>query len=227
MKQSFKQGARLLSIAMVVVMAASVCFAAGHTQQQQPPIRLGTSGSNVLDINSQFCCVGTFGSLVTKNGKQYILSNNHVLALANGSPIGTAVMHRGYVDTVPVCSKNGTFTVGKLSQFVKLDFSGGNNTVDAAIAVVAPGKVNAQGQILEVGKISSTTVNPKLNLAVQKSGRTTGLTQGSITSVNVSVTVSGYGECGTGSQTANFVKQFIVTGNGFSSGGDSGSLRQV
>ena len=224
MKKSMRACAGVLQVALVVVLVAGVSLAAGHTQQQKPPIKLGTSGSNVKDINSQFCCVGTLGSLVTKNGKQFILSNNHVLGLSNTGQVGQAIMQRGYVDTVPVCSKNGTINVAKLSQFIKLDFTGKNNLVDAAIAQVLPGKVSSTGAILQVGNISSTTVDPKLNLSVEKSGRTTGLTQGTISSVNVSVTVSGYGECGLGTDSANFVKQFIVSGNNFSAGGDSGSL---
>ncbi len=89
--------------ALIVFLAAGLAFG-GNTAQQTPPIKLGTSGSNVKDINSQFCCTGTLGSLVTKNGKQYILGNNHVLARSNAARIGEAIMQRGYGDTVPTCS---------------------------------------------------------------------------------------------------------------------------
>src|SRR5579864_5013088 len=133
-------------------------------------------------------------------------------------------MQRGYVDTVPVCSKTGTINVANLTKFVTLNFTGGNNTVDAAIAKVISGQVNTAGTILQVGNLSKTTVNPALNLAVEKSGRTTSETKGKIASINVSVTVSGYGPCGLGTKTAKFISQFLINSSTFSAGGDSGSL---
>ena len=225
MKKFVCWGAGTSRVGLVVLLAAVVAFGAGNTRQQKPPIKLGTSGSNVKDINSQFCCTGTLGSLVTKRGKQYILSNNHVLARSNAAKVGEAIMQRGYVDTVPPCSTNGTINVANLSQFVKLNFAG-NNTVDAAIAEVIPGKVSSTGTLLQIGNISSTTVNPTLNLGVEKSGRTTAKTTGTINMVHVTVSVSGYGSCRTSTpKTATFIHQFIVTSTGtFSRGGDSGSL---
>ena len=65
---------------------------ANHKKQQAPPIKLGTSGSNVKDINSSFCCVGTLGALLKKGTATYILSNNHVLARSNTAALGEAIM---------------------------------------------------------------------------------------------------------------------------------------
>ena len=102
--------------------------------------------------------------------------------------------------------------------------------MDAAIAKVVAGQVNANGQILQLGTISTATVAPAVDMAVEKSGRTTGLTTGSIGAVNVTVSVTGYGVCGCGqpgerpAEMAKFVKQFSVSSTTFSSGGDSGSL---
>src|SRR5215469_7581831 len=191
---------------VLVFWGATLAFA-GNTAQQKPPIKLGTSGSNVNDINASFCCTGTLGSLVKDtSGNLYILSNNHVLARSNAGKAGETIMQRGYVDTVPVCSKTGTINVAHLSKFVKLNFSGGNNTVDAAIAKVISGQVSSNGTILQIGTLSSTTVSPSVGLKVEKSGRTTSKTTGKIGSIHVSATVSGYGACGTGTNTANFVK---------------------
>jgi len=222
MKKSFNQVAA--SWLVLIFWSASLCFAA-NTGQQSPPIKLGTSGSNVKDINASFCCTGTLGSLVKdKNGNQYILSNNHVLARSNAGKAGEVIMQRGYVDTVPTCSKSGTINVANLTKFVKLNFAGGNNTVDAAIAKVISGKVNTMGTILQIGTVSSTPVNPSVGLGVEKSGRTTSKTTGKIGAINVTVTVSGYGPCGMGTSTATFVKQFLINSSTFSAGGDSGSL---
>jgi len=198
---------------------------AGNTAQQKPPIKLGTSGSNVNDFNSSFCCTGTLGSLVKDgSGNLYILSNNHVLALSNAGKAGEMIMQRGYADTVPVCSKTGAVNVAKLSRFVTLNFNGGNNTVDAAIAKVISGQVSANGMILQIGTLSAATVNPALGLKVEKSGRTTARTAGKIAAINVTTSVSGYGPCGMGTKTAKFVKQFEIDSSTFSHPGDSGSL---
>ena len=216
---------QLATIWVVLVFLRATPGFAGNTAQQKAPIKLGTSGSNLKDITPSFCCTGTLGSLVKdSSGNQYILSNNHVLARSNAGKAGELIMQRGYVDTVPTCSKNGTINVANLTKFVELNFTGGNNTVDAAIARVIPGQVSSTGTILEMGTISSTTVNPSVNLAVEKSGRTTAKTTGKIASINVSATVSGYGSCGSGRNTANFVHQFLINSSTFSAGGDSGSL---
>src|SRR5215475_13899897 len=183
MKKSFSQWTALWLV--LFFWGATLAFA-GNTAQQSPPIELGTSGSNVKDINSSFCCTGTLGSLVKDaSGNQYILSNNHVLARSNAAKVGETIMQRGYVDTVPGCSKNGTINVANLSKFVTLNFTGGNNVVDAAIAKVIPGQVSKTGQILEIGTVSSTTVTPSLGLPVEKSGRTTAKTTGKIGAINV------------------------------------------
>ena len=219
---------RLVTMWLATLMIALACVAAlygAHKAQQTPPIKLGTSGSNVKDINSSFCCTGTLGSQVKDaNGVKYILSNNHVLARSNAAAAGEGIMQRGYVDTVPPCTTTGTIIVAHLTKFVKLNFTGGNNTVDAALAKVVSGQVNTNGAILQIGTVSSATATPAVGMAVEKSGRTTGLTNGKISSVNVSVSVTGYGACGTGTKTAMFTKQFAINSSTFSSGGDSGSL---
>jgi hypothetical protein len=68
-----------------------------NQEQQAFPIKLGTSGVNgsVGD-----CCSGTLGSLIAdQNGKQYILSNNHVLGRLGNAMPGEPVVQPGYVDT--------------------------------------------------------------------------------------------------------------------------------
>src|SRR5215469_11494384 len=121
MKKSFSQWTALWRV--LFCWGGTLGFA-GNTAQQSPPIKLGTSGSNVNDINNSFCCTGTLGSVVKdSSGNQYILSNNHVLALSNAGKAGQTIMQRGYVDTVPPCSKNGTISVANLTKFVTLNFT--------------------------------------------------------------------------------------------------------
>jgi len=223
-KRSVAMRLTTLAIAMVVLYAGTP-----HTQQQAPPIKLGTSGSNVNDI-ADYCCTGTLGAQMKDANGKYILSNNHVLARANAGVPGEAIMQRGYVDTTPVCTNTGTITVAHLTRFVTLNFTGGNNTADAAIAQVVTGQVNANGQILQLGVPAVAPAVAAVGMAVEKSGRTTGLTTGTIGAVNVTVNVTGYGICGCGQpgepacQTAKFVKQFSISSATFSGGGDSGSL---
>ncbi len=186
-----------------------------HRTQQPAPISLGTSGINPL----AGCAAATLGSQIKVGDVKYILSNNHVLARENAAALGEGIIHRSPLDAVPVCTQPGTSTVANLSGFIPIVFGGVvANTVDAAIAAVVAGQVSSTGNILDIGVPSTTTVSPSVGMKVKKSGRTTGLTSGSITSVGVSVLV------GYSSGTALFVSQFLIGPGSFSAPGDSGSL---
>lgn len=199
--------------------------ARANRAQQTAPIMLGTSGSNIKDTGA-FCCGGTLGALVTKTGvATYVLSNNHVLARSNAGAGQDPIIQRGYIDTVPKCSATGTVTVASLYKWVPLDFTGGNNIVDAAIAQTLPGMVDPTGTVIGIGTINPATTGPAVEMPVVKAGRTTGKTTGSINALNVTARVN-YRPCGGGAtQTAKFVKQFrMVPDVTFARAGDSGSL---
>src|SRR5438552_11978407 len=83
--------------------------------KQTPPVQLGTSGGNVHDASKAFCCSGTLGSLVTKGGVQYILSNNHVLADADTATVGDAISQPGLVDVGCNASAAQTVEIGRAS----------------------------------------------------------------------------------------------------------------
>lgn len=86
-----------------------------------------------------------------------------------------------------------------LTTFIPISFTKGTtNTVDAAVAQVVSGAVDPGGSILDIGQVSPSIVPPALNMAVKKSGRTTGLTMGSISAINVTVNVSYSKTCGIG-----------------------------
>jgi hypothetical protein len=110
--------------------------------------------------------------------------------------------------------------LGSLSKFVKIDFSRGNsNKVDAAIATTTTGSLGNATPSDGYGTPSSTTVAAAVGMNVQKYGRTTGLTRGQVTMVNVTVNV------GYSTGTATFVDQIVIQARGpFSKAGDSGSL---
>jgi hypothetical protein len=90
--------------------------------------------------------------------------------------------------------------------------------VDAAIAAVKPGEVNPT--ILNIGGIASSVVEPTVGMSVQKMGRTTCYTTGTITAVGVNMLRIEYGL----GKVATFRNQIKIGTNGFSSAGDSGSL---
>jgi hypothetical protein len=195
-----------------------------HRDEQQFPIQLGTSGGNINDSSKAFCYGGTLGALVEDaNGNQYILSNNHVLARTNLATIGEDIIQPGLIDQSPTCFKDTTDIVADLSAVIPILFKTKGtmppNSVDAAIARVRAGKVDPTGFIIDIGTPSSDTVAPSLGIAVKKSGRTTGLTNGNITAVNATIDVS-YGS----GKTARFINQIVVGSGNFIAGGDSGSL---
>jgi hypothetical protein len=99
------------------------------------------------------------------------------------------------------------------------------SNVDAAIAQAQLNAVASDGSILDIGPISSIAGTPALNLAVMKSGRTTGFTTGSISSISTDVNVQYQSGCGGGKKfTVFYNDQIVIAGSGFSAGGDSGSL---
>ena len=185
----------------ILLFSGSAFAQPGFRGQYKAPIPLGVGGSNKNDFatqvvfgeNLKFCCGGTLGSQVTivdgNITKKYILSNNHVLARTNVAAPGEAIIHRALIDTTPKCSLNGV--IDPVATFFKaypLDFAGGDNLVDAAIAEVAPGKVDAFGTILQIGPVNPPILEPAVGMQVLKSGRTTGYTSGSITQAPASIT---------------------------------------
>lgn len=180
-------------------------------------LRFGVSGGNVNDQTRRFCCSGTLGALITDGTNQYILSNNHVIGRSGGAVAGEDISQPGLID-----ANCATTTV-------VADFTGvaplGPSNVDAGVAQLRPGQMDSSGFIEDIGVPGSSIVAPSVGLAVAKSGRTTGFTTGSVTSINTSVSVQYTRECGGGKKfTVGFTNQIVIGGGTFSAGGDSGSL---
>ena len=192
------------------------------------PIPLGTSGGNIKDSSRSFCCSGTLGSLVQdKDSVQYILSNNHVLARTNRAIIGETIIQPGLIDQIPGCSKDQADAVANLSDFVPISFRRNvSNVIDAAIAQVQAGQVDPSGSILNIGEISNATAAPFVGMNVKKNGRTTGMTTGTVTAIDVTVRIQYDRQCGITSlpQVATFTGQIMIEPGAFSDAGDSGSL---
>ncbi len=189
-----------------------------HQIAYPPPVPGGVTTSN-----NQGCFAGTRGFLAYKGaGTTNVgyITNNHV-AVAGGSklcpntaPLGTLQFQPGEFDNN--CTTIGATNIGSLNSFVPL-VKGANNTVDAAF--VASDTSLISSTILDIGTPATTPKDPTLKLQVKKSGRTTGLTTGTVSTINATVLVSYGAGCG----THKFVGQFIVTPGSFSAAGDSGS----
>jgi hypothetical protein len=191
-------------------------LADGGANHRVRNMHFGVSGGNVNDTTRAFCCSGTLGALVTDGSTEYILSNNHVLARGDQATAGEDVSQPGLID-------NGCRVDTVVADFTVASPLGSN--VDAALAQLRTGTMDATGFIEDIGVPSSTIVNPSINLSVAKSGRTTGFTTGSIGSVNTSVNVQYQKNCGSGKKfTVSYTNQVVINSSSFSAGGDSGSL---
>ena len=209
-----------------------------HTEKHRPAV--GGISIGHVDITA-----GTLGCVVRKGGTRFLLSNSHVLAMSGDADIGDDILQPGTHDGgtlvndhfaelsahVPInfsgvtseCPISGLFVTGvnRLLQLVGSKTcllavkQADANLVDAAIAQPII-DANLSDEIMEIGKIkgSKTAI---LGMEIKKSGRTTGLTTGEITQVDVTVRVQ-YGE----GKIAEFSDQ-IMAGK-MCSGGDSGSV---
>lgn len=212
----------LLVLGFVISVGALLLIAAGAGYQslQTPPIKLGTSGGDIKDRTSMYCCSGTLGALVSQNGADYILSNSHVLARSGKAQIGEDISQPGLVDTN--CGTSKYNVVADLSKFAPL---GSASNADAAIAKARSGMVTTTGAILGVGVPSKTPALAAVNMHVAKAGRTTHLTCAYVAATNVSVKVEYETQCGGGSTfLETYTNQILVNSSKFSAAGDSGSL---
>jgi hypothetical protein len=202
------------------------------------PIGISTGHPNIT--------AGTIGARVSNGSFIYALSNNHVYADINDAFIGDSVIQPGTADggTLP-SDLLGTLTDYEPIRFCQVFFiwffCSETNTIDAAIAEVSyssggpdvgvstpPDGYGTPSSILhsaygdpDVIDDAGEDLAQLLGLSVQKYGRTTRLTTGTIDAINATVDVCYDQAC---SKVARFVDQIIVIPANFSGGGDSGSL---
>ena len=165
-----------------------------------PDITAGTIGARVID----------------QDGNVYALSNNHVYADENQASIGDPVLQPGPYDG----GIDPDDAIGALDEFEPIVFSTtANNEIDAAIALSSTADLGNATPSDGYGTPKSAFMAAVIWQSVQKYGRTSELTKGTITGINATVNV------GYSSGTALFVDQIIVEGiKPFIKGGDSGSL---
>ncbi len=171
---------------------------------------------------------GTIGGWARGKGSRanrlLMVSNNHVLADSNRGTYGDSIIQPGRADR----GVNTRDRIAILERFVKINFGSSSiNYVDCATGWCWPSRIRRDhvyhsGSSPRFFKVGSTIVQPRVNMVVGKTGRTTNLTQGLIRAVGVSINVN-FGSAG----IAHFRDQFSIrsTGSGtFSAGGDSGSF---
>lgn len=161
---------------------------------------------------------GTIGARVTDGSRVFALSNNHVFANNNDGRPGDPLLQPGVADG----GVDPDDRLATLYDFEPIDFCRGlvcpANRIDAAIAETTPDDLSTATPDEGYGVPRSWTREAELGMSVQKYGRTTGYTQGRVSGINATIDVN----YRTG--TARFEGQVVVSGNGFSAGGDSGSL---
>jgi hypothetical protein len=236
------------STALLLNSTGIISNPSAHQEEMPVAMHLGSSGGNNNDFDLSGsriadCCSGTLGALIEGPGNRlYLLSNNHVLARSDQASVGDAIVQPGLIDNN--CTPNGigpgVEAIATLNGWLPLGAKSTN--VDAAIAQVSARAVDTSGGILEFGSkqldgtlaaappgISSSGGRgeaAQLSLKIAKSGRTTGLTCGSLTALDLDVVVDYYLDCAETKPylTKTFTNQLAVSGNAFSDAGDSGSL---
>jgi len=186
---------------------------------------------------------GTFGCLVRRGEERFILSNNHVLADSNEGQEGDAILQPGAADggtsddrvatladyvpldfgTVPpecsiaeLSARLLNYVAGALGSQHRLQpvkQTEGVNRVDAALArPLSPDLVS--NEILYIG-VPAGVGEATLGTEVQKTGRTTGHTQSTITQIDATLRIDYNGP------SALFTGQLVA--GPMSQPGDSGS----
>ena len=186
------------------------------TDRWPRPVPIGVS-SGLADF-----ATGTLGARVTDGTNVYALSNNHVFAGVNTASIGDAITQPGVEDG----GSDAADRIATLAGYQAIDFNGGNNIMDAAIAVTSAGNVGTATPPDGYGAPTTTPTTAAIGMGVQKYGRTTGFQLGAVQDVNFSVDVCYFalGEFCFPGYEARFVNQISVSGASFSAPGDSGSL---
>ncbi|UCC72916.1 MAG: hypothetical protein JSV86_21650 [Gemmatimonadota bacterium] len=220
--------ARLEGLPVEVKVTGLVMALADPTARFPRPVPTGVSTGHP-NITA-----GTIGARVRDAvGNVYALSNNHVYADQNRADFDDPVLQPGPYDG----GQYPADQIGVLEDFYWIDFSfSGYNTMDAAIAGSSEAELGNATPVDGYGTPGSTiygdadadgyfdSTGDLLGLAVQKYGRTTRLTQGTVTEVNVFIEVcyeSIFGFC---IKSAYMYDQIGIGPGDFSGGGDSGSL---
>ena len=212
-----------------VVVIAPLRARASFTQRARPVLGGASGAVHVPGLTY----TGTLGLGVrgygSHAGRFFILSNNHVLANVNQANIGDPVIQPGTLDG----GDPAVDVIGTLYDYVTLQFfipglplaDQPRNHADAALAEVTFGEVTRE--IFWVGYpkgwrtkavVAAALADAGGTITVQKTGRTTAYTQGTITDLSYDGWVDYQGSF------AYFEDQLLIQPGSFSDAGDSGSV---
>ena len=185
------------------------------------PVAIGVSAGNAESVSA-----GTIACrVVDAAGNVYALSNTHVFApndIDGQTELGDGVTQPGLYD-VPSHTEDPGLRIGTVSAYKPINGSiFATNDIDAALALSDRAALDSTTPVAlgGYGAPNSFTRPATLNMAVQKFGRTTMLTKGTVTGINATMAV-GYAD----DWYAWFTGQILVETPGvFEKPGDSGSL---
>lgn len=168
------------------------------------------------------CCYDA-ASQVGGPQRFYLLSNNHVLANCNDAAIGDPILQPAPADG----GQANSDTIGRLARFVPIRFTpdtaafstdGAHVPVNFVDAAIAEGRFDQLDRRIHwIGDVRADNPMAEVGGMVQKCGRASHYTTGTIAAVNATVHVN-YPN----GRTARFAKQIVC--HGLSSGGDSGAV---
>jgi len=158
---------------------------------------------------------GTFGTVVynPNSSEKYILTNNHVGAAS--SSIQKQYANIGDLEYAPGCLDSGgcIYPIGKLYKYIPFDETT-TNFVDCSL-IKPDNQEDISDEIIGIGRIVDY-IEPLEKMRTQKSGRTSGVTEGDITDFNATIEVD------FGNKIIKFANCIITTPQGLP--GDSGSI---
>lgn len=182
----------------------------GPRKTRVDPIMPGISAANKSET------AGTIGCIVfdRQNGTPYILSNWHVLQGPSGN-IGDEIVQPGPHD-------DNRVDLNRLGQLVRSHLG---EAGDCAVASIEARSF--QQDILELGVTAEQLGEPELGDKVVKSGRTTGVTHGTVSRIHTMVKIDygdPVGEKSIGGFEIGLDQDNLPSNGEVSQGGDSGSV---
>lgn len=190
---------------------------AGAPRRRERPLVIGAS------ISHPAVTAGTLGCFVKdRRGRVCLLSNNHVIANENAAKTGDPIVQPGTIDGGRITRD----TVARVERFIRLR-PGQVNRVDAAIATLGPKVRIDPGTLRGLGRLRGVGPASEIGEEVAKIGRTTGLTRGRVSAIELDNVFVDYGI-----GRVRFDDQLEIEGHpagrrrpgAFSLGGDSGAL---
>jgi len=194
-----------------VPMCATPC----HADQLPPPVEMGNSHGWV---NGPACSLG-FKACDQGTLQMVYVTNSHCNQFGTCSlaPVGNDHEHVGNNDDV-----GQSYLIGEIAGHAAPQCSSGANNYTDATKVDSPNELTSMA-MRDIGFPLIFAGDPLPGDRVQKSGRTTGYTAGTVTAVNVSIEVPETGGFCCGALTMNDQVEWNPDAGMGLQGGDSGS----